>query len=108
MAPSHDADKTEQNPAERRTMTRDPNNTGGPIVESGKEDKDGNAITTAGSSHVTTNIDGKWYVVNTRGEKLIDDPFDTETEAVAAAQERNKAEDEAAVPPLDLEKPDQE
>jgi len=33
---THDADKTNSNPVDRRTMTRDPNATGGAIVESGE------------------------------------------------------------------------
>ncbi|QWY83194.1 hypothetical protein [Rhizobium phage RHph_X2_24] len=89
---THDADKTRPNPADRRTMTRDPNATGGPIVESGNTDKKGNAVTTAGSTHLTTNIDGKWYVVNSRGEKLVDKAFDTESDAVAEAQKRNPSD----------------
>ena len=87
---THDADKAEENPADRRTMTRDPNATGGPIVETGETDKDGNAVTISGSTHLTANIDGKWYVVNTRGERLIKRAYDTESEAVAAAQKHNE------------------
>lgn len=82
---SHDADKTGDTPASRRTMTRDPNATSGPVVlQPGDESR-----TIAGSTHLTTNIDGKWYVCNPKGEPVLKKPFDTETEAVAAAQERN-------------------
>ena len=88
---THDADRTDKAPSDRRTMTRDPNATGGPIVEGRDSDKDGNRRTTAGSTHLTTNIDGKWYVCNTRGE-LFDGmgPYDTETEAVTEAQKHNE------------------
>lgn len=86
---THDADRTDKAPSDRRTMTRDPNATGGPIVEGRDSDKDGNRRTTAGSTHLTTNIDGKWYVCNTRGELLSDTPYDTETEAVTEAQKHN-------------------
>lgn len=86
--PTHDADKTGSTPAERRTMTRDPNATSGPVVETG-ETKGGNHVTHAGSTHLTANIDGKWYVVNTRGEKLLKTAYETESEAVEAAQKRN-------------------
>ena len=85
---THDAGKLGDTPAERRTMTRDPNSPSGPVVET-KEQRGGNYVTEAGSTHLTANIDGKFYVVNTRGEKLLKTAFDTETEAVAAAQERN-------------------
>lgn len=95
--PTHDADKTGKTPADRRTMTRDPNSTAGPIVES-NETRRGNRVTTAGSTHLTANIDGKWYVVNTRGEKLLKTPFDTESEAVDAAQERNRSVDSDDTP----------
>lgn len=47
---THDADKIDEKPSDRRTMTRDPNATGGPIVESGETDKDGRRVTTAGST----------------------------------------------------------
>lgn len=89
---SHDAGKLEKNPADRRTMTRDPNAPGGAIIENGSsKDRDGNNTTIAGSSHITTNIDGKWYVCNTRGEPFdMESPYDTESEAVEAAQEKNK------------------
>lgn len=100
---THDADKTGKTPASRRTLTRDPNATGGPIVESGEKDENGNAVTTAGSVYLTTNIDGKFYVCNTKGEKLLIDPFDTESEAVAEAQRRNQARG-VAVDPVDLER----
>lgn len=105
---THDADKTGETPAERRTMTRDPNNTTGAIVETPATDKDGNHVTEAGSTHLTANIDGKWYVVNTRGEKLLKTAFDTETEAVAEAQKRNDKRGDVQVDPLDIEKPKQE
>lgn len=88
---THDADKTRPNPEDRRTMTRDPNSTGGPIVESG-ETRKGLRVTVAGSTHLTTNIDGKWYVCDTRGTPLLKTPFDTESEAVAEAQKRNNPE----------------
>lgn len=103
---THDADKTGKTAPERRTMTRDPNNTGGPIVESGEKDENGNAVTTAGSVYLTSNIDGKWYVVNSRGEKLLIEPFNTESEAVAEAQRRNDARRGVNVDPLDLERDD--
>ena len=67
---THDADKTNSNPVDRRTMTRDPNATGGPIVETG-ETKGGHNVTIAGSTHLTTNIDGKWYVCDSRGEPSV-------------------------------------
>lgn len=104
---THDADKTGETPAERRTMTRDPNSTGGPIVETGTTDAKGNGVTAAGSTHLTANIDGKWYVVNTRGEKLLQTAFETETEAVAEAQKRNDKRSDTDVDPLDMEKPQQ-
>lgn len=104
---THDADKTGETPAERRTMTRDPNSTGGPIVETGTTDAKGNNVTAAGSTHLTANIDGKWYVVNTRGEKLLQTAFETETEAVAEAQKRNDKRSDTDVDPLDMEKPQQ-
>lgn len=88
---THDADKTNSNPVDRRTMTRDPNATGGPIIESG-EMRDGLRVTVAGSTHLTTNIDGKWYVCDTRGELLSKKAYDTESEAVDAAQAKNKPE----------------
>lgn len=88
--PTHDADKTGGNPSERRTMTRDPNATSGPIIEDGTAtDSKGRRKTVAGSTHLTTNIDGKWYVCDTRGEPILKTPFDTESEAVEAAQKRN-------------------
>lgn len=87
---THDADKNGATPADRRTMTRDPNSPGGAIVESGQHDKDGNAITIAGSTHMTANIDGLWFVVNTRGEKLVVDAYQTEHEAVSIAQQFNR------------------
>lgn len=87
---THDADKTNANPSDRRTMTRDPNATGGPLVESGKMDKKGNPISHAGSVAATCNIDGKWYVCNIRGELTFGDKsYATETEAVDAAQKLN-------------------
>lgn len=89
--PTHDADKTNSNPVDRRTMTRDPNATGGPIVESG-EVRDGLPVTVAGSTHLTTNIDGKWYVCDARGNPLSKTPYDTESEAVDAAQAKNRPE----------------
>ncbi len=90
---THDADKTNSNPVDRRTMTRDPNATGGPLVESGESDKNGNPISVAGSVAATTNIDGKWYVCNIRGELTFGDKaYDTESEAVDAAQKLNKPE----------------
>lgn len=85
---THDADKAEANPVDRRTMTRDPNSTGGPIVETG-ETRKGLRVTAAGSTHLTTNIDGKWFVCDTRGEPILKKPFDTESEAVVEAQKRN-------------------
>lgn len=99
---THDADPLPNaNPADRRTMTRDPKATGGPIVETGGKDKDGNMTTIAGSRYLTTNIDGKWYVCNTRGEPFdLQQPFTTESEAVADAQRRNDQ------PPQDADKPD--
>lgn len=84
---THDADK-KGNPAERRTMTRDPNAPSGPVVESG-EVRNGLRVTNAGSTHITTNIDGEWFVVDTRGEKLLQKAFKTESDAVAEAQKRN-------------------
>lgn len=87
---THDAGKLNSNPAERRTMTRDPNAPSGEIVESG-EKRDGQRVTVGGSTHLTTNIDGKWYVVNSRGEKLVETPFDTESEATTEAQRLNDA-----------------
>lgn len=87
--PTHDADKTGETQAERRTMTRDPNATSGPIVDSGETDKNGNPITTAGSVACTANIDGKWRVVNARGEPLTKVEYDTESDAVEAAQKKN-------------------
>jgi hypothetical protein len=96
---THDADnKPTENPADRRTMTRDPNAPGGPIVET-EETKRGNHVTVAGSTHMTANIDGKWYVVNSRGEKLLQRPFDTETEAVEEAQRRNPERPEDSATP---------
>lgn len=93
---THDADKTNTNPSDRRTMTRDPNMTGGPLVESGKEDKKGNPVSAAGSIAATTNIDGKWYVCNIRGELTFGEKsYDTETEAVDAAQKLNRKYGEA-------------
>lgn len=86
---THDADKTNSNPVDRRTMTRDPNATGGPIVESGETDSKGNRLTVAGSAFLTTNIDGKWYVCDTRGNPVDKKAYDTESEAVDAAQKRN-------------------
>lgn len=86
--PTHDADKTNSNPVDRRTMTRDPNATAGPIIESG-ETRNGLRTTVAGSTHLTTNIDGKWYVCDTRGELLSKTPYDTESEAVTEAQKHN-------------------
>lgn len=83
---THDADRIGH-----RTMTRDPNATGGPIVESG-EMKGKNHVTIGGSTHLTANIDGKWYVVNSRGEKLLQTAYETETEAVVEAQKRNGIE----------------
>lgn len=85
---THDADKTNSAPEDRRTMTRDPNATGGPIIESG-EVRNGLPVTVAGSTHLTTNIDGKWYVCNTRGELLSKTAYDTESEAVEEAQKHN-------------------
>lgn len=104
MAPTHDADKTGKTAPERRTMTRDPNNTGGPIVESGETDENGNAVTTAGSVYLTANIDGKWYVTNSRGEKLLVEPFDTESEATAEAQRRNDARQGVNVEQVDFDR----
>lgn len=89
---THDADKTMSNPVDRRTMTRDPNSTGGAIVEAGETMKGGHRVTVAGSTHLTTNIDGKWYVCDTRGEPILKRPFATESEAVAEAQKRNNPE----------------
>lgn len=86
---THDADKTGDTPAERRTMTRDPNATSGPIVETGETDKDGNHITAAGSVACTTNIDGKWRVCNSRGEPFTKTEYETESDAVEAAQKKN-------------------
>ena len=87
---THDADKTRPNPVDRRTMTRDPNATGGPIVETGETDKKGNHYTAAGSIACTTNIDGKWYVCNSRGELAFGKTdYETESEAVEAAQKLN-------------------
>lgn len=89
--PTHDADKTNSNPTDRRTMTRDPNATNGPLIESGKTDKKGNPISVAGSVAATTNIDGKWYVCNIRGELAFGEKtYETESEAVDAAQKLNK------------------
>lgn len=93
---THDADKTNKAPSDRRTMTRDPNSTGGAIVEGRDSDADGNRRTTAGSTHLTTNIDGKWYVCNTRGEPYNDTAYDTETEAVEEAQKHNQISTGAA------------
>lgn len=96
---THDADKIDEKPSDRRTMTRDPNATGGPIVESGETDKDGRRVTTAGSTHLTTNIDGKWYVCDTRGELIDNKAYETESEAVEVAQKANEAR--TAVPDVD-------
>lgn len=100
---THDAGQLAFNPADRRTMTRDPNAPSGPIVETG-EMRNGLRVTVAGSTHVTANIDGKWYVTDTRGEKLLKKAFDTETEAVAEAQKRNGVEN-ASEPPGSGEQP---
>lgn len=87
---THDADKLDANPSDRRTMTRDPNATNGPLVESGNFDKKGNPISMAGSVAATCNIDGKWYVCNIRGELTFGEKtYPTETEAVDAAQKLN-------------------
>ena len=95
---THDADKTNSNPTDRRTMTRDPNATGGPLVESGNFDKKGNPVSHAGSIAATCNIDGKWYVCNIRGELTFGEKaYDTETEAVDAAQKINTKYNDAAV-----------
>ena len=88
---THDADKSGPTEARRRTMTRDPNATGGPIVETPETDGDGNHVTAAGSTHLTANIDGKWRVVNTKGEPLLKKEFDSESDAVEYAQEKNNA-----------------
>lgn len=91
---THDADKNAANPADRRTMTRDPNSTGGAVVETGEMRGD-LRVTAAGSTHLTTNIDGKWFVCNTRGEPFDGKkfgPFDTESEAVEVAQKHNSPE----------------
>jgi hypothetical protein len=88
---THDADDE----AERRTMTRDPNATSGPVVETGETDGKGNHVTIGGSTHLTANIDGKWYVVNSRGEKLLQKAYSTESEAVEAAQKRNPSRGDA-------------
>jgi len=87
---THDQDnKPISNPADRRTMTTDPNATGGPVVEDGTT-KDGLTKTIAGTTHLTTNIDGKWYVCNTRGEPFdFTQGFTTESDAVAEAQRMN-------------------
>lgn len=77
---------TNDNPADRRTMTTDPKAPGGAIVETGKKDGDGNRVTVAGSRFLTTNIDGQWFVCNTRGEPLdINKPFSTEGAAMNEA-----------------------
>lgn len=79
---------TDETTQGKATLTRDPNNRSGPIVKTG-ETRKGNPVTEAGSTHLTSNIDGKWYVVNARFEKILQTPFDTEQEAIDAAQERN-------------------
>lgn len=95
---THDADKAMSNPTDRRTMTRDPNATGGPIIETGETDKKGNRITAGGSVALTTNIDGKWYVCNSRGELTFGKTeYDTESDAVEAAQKINGKRDQSAV-----------
>lgn len=102
---THDADKTNKAPSDRRTMTRDPNSTGGAIVEGRDSDSDGNRRTTAGSTHLTTNIDGKWYVCNTRGEPYdVNQSFDTETEAVVEAQKFNQISTGAAATENDIDR----
>lgn len=74
-------------------MTRDPNATGGPLVESGNFDKKGNPVSVAGSIAATTNIDGKWYVSNIRGELAFGEKaYETESEAVDAAQKINRVD----------------
>ena len=105
---THDADKTNKAPSDRRTMTRDPNSTGGAIVEGRDSDSDGNRKTTAGSTHLTTNIDGKWYVCNTRGEPFDGmGPYDTETEAVTEAQKFNQVSTGAAASEDEIERLDE-
>lgn len=95
---THDADKTNSNPSDRRTMTRDPNATGRPLVESGKVDSKGNPISVAGSVAATCNIDGKWYVCNIRGELTFGDKaYSTESDAVEAAQKLNAKHGAASV-----------
>ena len=60
------------------------------IVETGETDKKGNHYTAAGSIACTTNIDGKWYVCNSRGELAFGKTdYETESEAVEAAQKLN-------------------
>lgn len=89
---THDTGKNADKPADRRTMTRDPRAPSGPIVESG--DMVGKLRkTTAGSTHLTTNIDGKWYVCDTRGEPLLKTAFDTESEAAEVAEKHNAKND---------------
>lgn len=75
--------------SEHRSKHIDPNAPSGPIVERVTLDHKGKPVTVAGSTHTTANIDGKWYVVDPRGEKLLQRPFDTEEDARHAAQDRN-------------------
>jgi hypothetical protein len=75
---------------QRRTMTTDPKAKSGPIVETGATDEHGNPITAAGSTYLTTQIDGKWYVCNTRGELFDkDQAFDTQSQAETEVHRRN-------------------
>lgn len=86
---THDAQKLADNPADRRSMTTDPNGNHGIIHENGRT-KDGQRMTDVGTTHLTTNIDGKWYVCDTRGNPMdMSQAFATESEAVAEAQKHN-------------------
>ncbi|AHJ10756.1 hypothetical protein P106B_73 [Rhizobium phage vB_RglS_P106B] len=75
-----------------RINTRDPNMRSGPIVEATGEDGKKLPRTIVGSTHLTAEIDGKWFVVNTRGEKILQQEFVTEADAIEEAQKRNPEE----------------
>lgn len=85
-----DTDKGNTNTPHKHSLLRDPAAPSGAVVVDDIDAKLPKAKT--GSTHFSALINEEWFVVNARGEKMLQTPFKTEQEAADKAAEKNGQE----------------
>lgn len=81
-----DTEKSENTP-HKHSLLRDPAAPSGAVVVDDIDAKLPRAKT--GSRYFSALINEQWFVVNARGEKMLQTPFDTEQDAAEKAAEKN-------------------